>query len=67
MYFPTISNSKLTYDKSGNEYKKKFNFSINKQINHLINEISKSQSVDDKLLGCTAIIITGLSYENENF
>ncbi|OCW82124.1 heparinase [Pelagibacteraceae bacterium GOM-A5] len=62
-----ISNSKLTYDKSGNEYKKKFNFSINKQINHLINEISKSQSVDDKLLGCTAIIITGLSYENEKF
>ena len=47
--------------------KKKFNFSIKKQINHLINEISKSQSVDDKLLGCTAIIITGLSYENEKF
>ena len=62
-----ISNSKLTYDKSDDEYKKKFNFSINKQINHLINEISKSQSVDDKLLGCTAIIITGLSYENEKF
>ena len=62
-----ISNSKLTYDKSEDEYKKKFNFSINKQINHLINEISKSQSVDDKLLGCTAIIITGLSYENEKF
>ena len=62
-----ISNSKLTYDKSEDEYKKKFNFSINKQINHLINEISKSQSVDDKLLGCTAIVITGLSYENEKF
>ena len=62
-----ISNSKLTYDKSDNEYKKKFNFSINKQINHLINEINKSQSVDDKLLGCTAMIITGLSYENEKF
>ena len=62
-----ISNSKLTYDKSDDQYKKKFNFSINKQINHLINEISKSKSVDDKLLGCTAIIITGLSYENEKF
>ncbi len=62
-----ISNSKLTYEKSDDKFKKKFNFSINKQINHLINEISKSQSVDDKLLGCTAIIITGLSYENEKF
>ena len=30
-------------------------------------EISKSQSLDDKLLGCIAIIITGLSYENEKF
>ena len=62
-----IANSKLTYDQSDIKYKTKFNFSLNKQINHLINEISKSQSVDDKLLGCTAVIITGLSYENEKF
>ena len=60
-----IANTKLTYDQSDIKYKNTFNFSINKQVNHLINEISKSQSVDDKLLGCTAIIITGLSYENE--
>ena len=53
-----IANSKLTYDRSDDKYKKEFNFSLNKQINHLINEISKSKSVDDKLLGCTAIIIT---------
>ena len=62
-----IANSKLTYDQSDTKYKNKFNFSINKQVNHLINEISKSQSVNDKLLGCTAIIITGLSYANEKF
>ncbi len=62
-----IANSKLSYDESDAKYKDKFNFSVNKQINHLINEISKSQSVNDKLLGCTAIIITGLSYENEKF
>ena len=62
-----IANSKLTYDQSDTKYKNKFNFSVNKQVNHLINEITKSQSVDDKLLGCTAIIITGLSYENEKF
>ncbi len=62
-----IANSKLTYEQSETKYKEKFNFSINKQINHLINEISKSQPVDDKLLGCTALIITGLSYENDKF
>ncbi len=62
-----IANSKLSYDESDTKYKDKFNFSVNKQINHLINEISKSQSVNDKLLGCTAIIIAGLSYGNEKF
>ena len=62
-----IANSKLTFDDGKIEYKKLFNSSVNKQINHLINEISKSESVDDKLLGCTAILITGLSYENEKF
>ncbi|MDC3055283.1 heparinase II/III-family protein, partial [Candidatus Pelagibacter sp.] len=62
-----IANSKLSYDESDTKYKNKFHFSVNKQINHLINEISKSRSVNDKLLGCTAIIITGLSYTNEKF
>ena len=62
-----IANSKLSYDESDTKYKNKFNFSVNKQINHLINEISKSRSVNDKLLGCIAIIITGLSYANEKF
>ena len=33
--------------------------------NHLINEINKSKTVDDKMLGCTAIIMTGLSYNDE--
>ena len=62
-----IANSKLTYDDGDVKYKHKFNFSVNKQINHLINEINKSDSADDKLLGCSAIILTGLSYENEKF
>ncbi len=62
-----IANSRLTYDGSDIKYQKKFNFSVNKQINHLFYEITKSKSVDDKLLGCTAIIITGLSYENQKF
>jgi len=62
-----ISNSKITYDGSDNSYKSKFNEIINKQINHLINEINRSDLVDNKLLGCTAIILTGLSYNHNKF
>ena len=38
---------------------------IQKQTNHLINEINKSELVDDKLIGCAAIILVGLSYQNK--
>tara|TARA_Y100000590_G_scaffold309050_1_gene348922 strand:+ start:783 stop:2414 length:1632 start_codon:yes stop_codon:yes gene_type:complete len=62
-----ISNSKITYDGTDNNYKNKFNEIINKQVNHLINEITRSDLVDDKMIGCTAIIITGLSYNHEKF
>ena len=59
-----ISNSKLTYNGSDKEYKDKFNNIIKKQINHLINEIDRSELMDDKMIGCSAIILTGLSYQN---
>ena len=62
-----ISNSKLTYDESNEAYKIKFNEIIKKQINHLINEINRSELVDDKMIGCTAIIMSGLSYNHEKF
>ena len=62
-----ISNSKLTYEESSKEYKLKFNFLIKKQINHLINEIDRSDSIDDKVVGCTAIILAGLSYNDTKF
>ena len=62
-----ISNSKMTYDGSDNIYKNKFNEIINKQVNHLINEINRSNLVDDKMIGCTAIIVTGISYKNDRF
>ena len=62
-----ISNSVLTYDDSEKNYKNKIDKSINKQINHLILEIKRSNDVDDKLLGCTAIILSGISYNNERF
>ena len=62
-----ISNSKLTYQESTSSYKEQFDHIINKQINHLINEINNSKTVDDKMLGCTAIIMGGLSYNNDRF
>jgi len=61
-----ISNSKLTYEDGGTIYKKKFNIIIKKQINHLVNEIGKSKWVDDKMIGCAAIILTGLSYQDKD-
>jgi len=60
-----ISNSKLTYEDSDQEYKKKFNTIIQKQINHLMNEIQHSEWVDDKMIGCAAIILGGLSYKDK--
>ena len=62
-----ISNSTITYDGSDKSYKIRFNEVINKQVNHLINEIDRSNLFDDKMIGCTAIIITGISYKNERF
>ena len=60
-----ISNSKLTYEDAGPVYRNKFDSTIKKQINHLINEIEKDESVDNKMIGCAAIILAGLSYQNK--
>ena len=60
-----LSNSKLSYENSDTIYKEQFNKNIKKQINHLINEISRSSLVDDKMIGCSAIILTGLSFKDE--
>ena len=38
---------------------------IKKQTNHLINEINKSKSIENKLIGCASIILVGLCYKNE--
>ena len=62
-----ISNSKLTYENSGDKYKNKFNTIIQKQINHLINEIEKSKLFDNKMIGCAAIILTGLSFKEDKY
>ena len=61
-----LSNSKLTYEDSDANFKEKFNNIIGKQINHLINEIEGSEWVEDKMIGCSAVILTGLSYQNKD-
>ena len=61
-----LSNSRLTYEDSEDDYKEKFNRIIKKQVNHLINEIKTSVWMDDKIIGCSAIILAGLSYQNKN-
>jgi len=61
-----ISSSRLTYEDGTTDYKAKFNGIIKKQINHLINEIERSELVDDKMIGCAAIILTGLSYQDKD-
>ncbi len=60
-----LSSHNLTYVESNQEYKNNFNKIIQKQTNHLINEISRSELIDDKLIGCAAIILVGLCYQNE--
>ena len=60
-----ISNPKITYEDSDQNYKEKFNSNIKKQVNHLINEINRSAWVDDKMIGCASIILTGLSYKDK--
>ena len=60
------SNSRLTYEDSDDDYKNKFNSVIKKQINHLINEIEGSERIDNKMIGCAAIILTGLAYQDKN-
>ena len=62
-----IANSQLTYEDTSDNYKIVFNRTILKQVNHLINEINRSEMVDDKMIGCSAIILTGLSYNHEKF
>ena len=55
----------LTYEEGDQNYKNSFNKIVQKQTNHLINEINRSELVDDKLIGCASIILVGLCYQNE--
>jgi uncharacterized heparinase superfamily protein len=61
-----LSNHQLTYEDCEEKFKKKFNQSILKQTNHLLYEIKNLSDVENKIVGCAAIILTGLSYKEEN-
>ena len=60
------SNSRLTYEDSSADYKNNFNKVIKKQTNYLINEIESSEWVYDKMIGCSAVILSGLSYQDKD-
>ena len=62
-----ISNSKITYDGLDDKYKKSFNEIVCKQVNHLMNEIGRSLDLNDKMIGCTALTMSGIAYKNNRF
>ena len=61
-----LSNHQLSYEDCDESFKKKFNQSIQKQTNHLLNEIKNLSEVENKIIGCAAIILTGLAYREDN-
>ena len=60
-----LSNHQLSYNEGTTEYKLKFDYMIQKQTNHLINEIKNSKNLENKIIGCAAIILMGLSYKTD--
>ncbi len=60
-----LSNHQLTYDDSDKEYRSIFDHMIQKQTNHLLNEIRNSKDLENKIIGCSAIILAGLCYKIE--
>ena len=61
-----ISNSNNFYPKSNGSFKIIFSNSVKKQINHLMSEIKNSDTKNDKMLSCVAIILFGLSFKNQS-
>ena len=60
-----LSNSKLTYDESSDQYKNNFNLIVQKQTFHLLNQIKNVNDYNDKLIGILAIILFSLSYTKQ--
>ncbi len=60
-----LSNHQLTYEDSNKEYRLKFDHMVQKQTNHLLNELKNSKEIGNKIIGCVAIILAGLAYRNQ--
>ena len=60
-----LSNHNLTIDESDKEYLSMFNRMVQKQTNHLMYEVNRSKKIEDKMICCAAIILVGLSYNNQ--
>ncbi len=60
-----LSNHQLTYEDGDKKYRSTFDYMIQKQTNHLLNEIKNSKELENKIIGCAAIILTGLAYKSE--
>ena len=60
-----LSNHNLIINEASKDYLNIFNEMLQKQTNHLINEINNSKKINDKIIGCAAIILVGLSYKDE--
>ena len=63
-----LSSHQLCYEEADPQYRLKFDHIIQKQTNHLLNEIDNSEELENKMIGCAAIILTGLAYQdNKNY
>ena len=60
-----LSNHNLTIKESDKDYLNLLIEMIQKQTNHLMSEINNSKKIDDKIIGCAAIILVGLCYKDE--
>ncbi len=60
-----LSNHSLTIDEADKDFLNTFNRMVQKQTNHLVNEIDNSKKINNKMIGCAAIILVGLCYKDE--
>ena len=60
-----LSNHNLTIEECDKNYLGLFNAMIQKQANHLMYETNNSKIVNDKIIGCAAIILVGLCYKDQ--
>ena len=60
-----IANSNSFYHEGDEIFKFNFTKIIKKQLNHLVNEIENTEFVNDKMIGCSAIIMGGLCFKHQ--